>query len=119
MFPPFAMMKSECEQKYYAAGVPPQHEDAEWIPLRQVKGYSFDIVRTWTRPIDVLFIHAATNTLRCCVISRLGFNSSKYGGVNPFHDANGKWPGPLARRTGTIAAADFESSTRWTRWLGP
>ena len=61
---------------------------------QQVKSYSFDIVRTWTTPIDMLFIDA---NHECPAVLRnfeTWLEFLKQGGVIAFRDANGKWPGP-------------------------
>ena len=97
---------AEYQQKYYA---PLLEEDRRSIEetfcnnmktcgvdsiARAVRGYSFDIVRTWTRPIDVLFIDASHEYLAVQRDFATWVEFLKEGGVIAFHDANGKWPGP-------------------------
>jgi MMP 1-O-methyltransferase len=96
----------EYQQKYYAALLEhDSHSTGETFRnnmrtcgvdsiARQVKGYSFDIVRTWTRPIDVLFIDASHEYPAVLRDFETWVEFLKQGGVIAFHDANGKWPGP-------------------------
>lgn len=94
---------AEYQQKYYAAGGRCSIEETFRHNMktcgvdsiaRQVKGYSFDIVRTWTRPIDVLFIDASHEYPAVLRDFEIWLEFLKQGGVIAFHDANGKWPGP-------------------------
>jgi hypothetical protein len=97
---------AEYQQKYYAALLEEDRRSTEVTfrhnmkvcgvdsIARQVKGYSFDIVRTWTRPIDVLFIDASHEYSAVLRDFETWLEFLKQGGVIAFHDANGKWPGP-------------------------
>jgi len=97
---------AEYQQKYYAALLEEDRrsiEDTfrhnmkicEVISIAQpVKGYSFDIVRTWTTPIDVLFIDASHEYPAVLRDFETWLEFLKQDGVIAFHDANGKWPGP-------------------------
>jgi hypothetical protein len=97
---------AEYQQKYYA---PLLEEDRRSIEetfcnnmktcgvdsiVRAVRGYSFDIIRTWTSPIDVLFIDASHEYSAVERDFETWVEFLKEGGVIAFHDANGKWPGP-------------------------
>lgn len=85
---------------------------------QQVKGYSFDIVRTWTRPID-LFIDANHEYPAVLRDFETWLEFLKQGGVIAFHDANGKWPGPTRVVQEKLQPPNFGPVMQWTSWLGP
>ncbi len=74
---------------------------------RAVRGYSFDIVRQWTTPIDFLFIDA--NHEYECV--RRDFEQwtpfVTIGGVVALHDAIPSWPGALRVRDENLQPPKF------------
>ena len=66
--------------------------------VKPVRGYSFDIVRDWTLPIDLLFIdanHEYESVLR-------DFEQwepfVRTGGTVALHDVSPQWPGPVRVR---------------------
>jgi predicted O-methyltransferase YrrM len=62
--------------------------------VRAIKGYSFDSIQTWERPIDVLFIdanHEYESVLRDFI---LWSPFVRPGGIVALHDAGDVWPGP-------------------------
>jgi len=63
-----------------------------------VPGYSFEVVRTWTAPIDLLFIDAnhEYEAVHRDFIQWTPF--VKPGGVVALHDASADWPGPCRVR---------------------
>jgi glycosyltransferase involved in cell wall biosynthesis len=62
--------------------------------VRMIKGYSYEVVRSWKDPIDVLFIDA--NHEYKCVRRDFGLWSPfvKASGIVVVHDVAPQWPGP-------------------------
>jgi predicted O-methyltransferase YrrM/predicted DCC family thiol-disulfide oxidoreductase YuxK len=58
------------------------------------KGYSFEVVRSWTKPIDILFIDASHGyeAVHRDVLEWTPF--LKVGGTVALHDVSPTWPGP-------------------------
>lgn len=66
--------------------------------VQVVRGYSFDVVRTWTTPIDLLFIDAnhEYEAVRRDFEQWTPFLG--VGGVVALHDVSSAWPGPIRVR---------------------
>ncbi len=87
-----------------------------------IQGYSFEIVRSWNTPIDLLFIdasHAYPFVLRDF---ETWFPLVKPHGVVAFHDANGIHPGPTRVVAERLIAPAFSSvhsagSVAWAQKL--
>jgi glycosyltransferase involved in cell wall biosynthesis/predicted O-methyltransferase YrrM len=62
--------------------------------VEAVKGYSYDVVRTWDRAIDVLFIDASHEYDAVHRDFRLWSPFVKLGGIVALHDVSPVWPGP-------------------------
>jgi predicted O-methyltransferase YrrM len=60
-----------------------------------VKGYSFDVVRTWKQAIDVLFIDANHDYEPALRDFDMWAPFVKPGGVVAFHDVQPAWPGVI------------------------
>jgi hypothetical protein len=59
-----------------------------------VKGYSYDVVQTWKRAIDVLFIDASHDYEAVHRDFQLWSPFVKVGGIVAMHDVSPVWPGP-------------------------
>ncbi len=62
--------------------------------VHAVKGYSFEVVRSWREPIDILFIDASHEyaAVHRDVLEWAPF--LKVGGTIAMHDVSPTWPGP-------------------------
>lgn len=62
--------------------------------VEAVKGYSYDVVRTWERAIDVLFIDASHHYEAVQRDFQLWSAFVKPGGIVALHDVSPSYPGP-------------------------
>ena len=74
-----------------------------------VKGYSFDVARTWQRAIDVLFIDANHEYEPALRDFDLWAPFVKPGGVVAFHDVQPAWPGVIRAMQERLVAPQFGS----------
>jgi predicted O-methyltransferase YrrM len=62
--------------------------------VQAIKGYSFDAVRSWDQPIDILFIDASHDYESVHRDLLLWSPFVKVGGIVALHDVSAAWPGP-------------------------
>jgi hypothetical protein len=62
--------------------------------VQPIKGYSFDAVRSWQEPIDILFIDASHDYESVHRDLLLWSSFVKLGGIVALHDVSPAWPGP-------------------------
>jgi hypothetical protein len=79
--------------------------------LNPIRGYSFEIVKTWTIPVDLLFIDAnhEYNSVRRDFDQWSPF--LKVGGVIALHDVSPSWPGPTRVRDEKLQPPHFGASS--------
>jgi predicted O-methyltransferase YrrM len=66
--------------------------------VQAIRGYSFEIIRTWTLPIDLLFIDANHEYDSVHRDFEQWKPFVRAGGVVALHDASPAWPGPTRVR---------------------
>jgi MMP 1-O-methyltransferase len=95
-----------CQQQHYAPLISKMRRSLEETFHRNIrrcgfshmtharKGYSFEVVRSWTEPIDILFIDASHGyeAVHRDVLEWSRF--LKIGGTIALHDVSPNWPGP-------------------------
>jgi len=62
--------------------------------VRALKGYSYEVVRSWKDPIDLLFIDASHHYENVHRDFALWSPFVKVGGIIALHDVQAAWPGP-------------------------
>jgi predicted O-methyltransferase YrrM len=63
--------------------------------VHPIKGYSFDVVRSWTEPVDFLFIDANHEYESVHRDFTLWSPFVKPDGIVALHDVSENWPGPV------------------------
>jgi hypothetical protein len=85
------------------------HQSGFSSVAQAVRGYSFEIVQTWTIPIDFLFIDA--NHEYECV--QRDFEQwepfVRVGGIVALHDVSPVWPGPIRVRDESLQPPKFSA----------
>jgi predicted O-methyltransferase YrrM len=72
-----------------------------------LKGYSYDLVRSWSHPIDMLFIDAS-HDYECVYRDFILWSAFvKEGGIVALHDVSPNWPGPLRVKNGNLQPPEF------------
>jgi MMP 1-O-methyltransferase len=95
-----------CQEQHYAPLISKMRRSLEETFHRNIrrcgfsrmvharKGYSFKVIRSWTEPIDILFIDASHGyeAVHRDVLEWAQF--LKIGGTIALHDVSPRWPGP-------------------------
>jgi predicted O-methyltransferase YrrM len=85
------------------------HQSGLSTGAQAVRGYSFEIVRTWTAPIDLLFIDANHEYDAVHRDFKQWAPFVRVGGVVALHDASPAWPGPLRVRDESMQHPIFDT----------
>jgi predicted O-methyltransferase YrrM len=74
-----------------------------------IKGYSFEVVQTWTRPIDFLFIDANHEYEAVQRDFEQWEPFVRIGGIVALHDVSPSWPGPTRVRDERFQLPKFDT----------
>jgi len=72
------------------------------------KGYSFEVIRSWAEPIDILFIDASHGYDAVHRDVQQWAKFLKIGGTIALHDVSPNWPGPSRVMAEDLQPPDFE-----------
>jgi len=75
--------------------------------VHAIRGYSFDVVRAWTIPIDLLFIDANHEYEAVHRDFEQWKPFVRAGGVVALHDVSPAWPGPTRVRDESLQPPIF------------
>jgi len=76
--------------------------------VRPVRGYSYHVVKSWTTPIDLLFIDGDHEYGAVKRDFEDWSPHLRWGGIIIFHDTNGDWPGPTRLAKEEIRPPNWE-----------
>ncbi len=80
--------------------------------VEAVCGYSFEVVQTWTTPIDLLFIDANHEYEAVQRDFEQWEPFVRIGGIVALHDASPAWPGPTRVRDERFQLPKFDTFTQ-------
>jgi predicted O-methyltransferase YrrM len=80
--------------------------------VNQIRGYSFEVAKTWTEPIDMVFIDANHEYESVRRDFEMWSTFVKPGGIVALHDIAEQWPGPTRVMNEALQPPRFEEPQR-------